>query len=125
MERLLLCHTAEPGIERNGSPPGGSTFTTCAPCSASMSTPRGPAIPVVRSMMLMPASAPSATWTPGESSSTAMAVQPSFRPTADIMRPRLDRARLSDLGLTQRAECVRMKCRAGVASAAGEGREEP
>ena len=60
-ERRLRFHTRYPSYARNGSPPGGSTLMTSAPCSASSSTPSGPAIPHERSRMRTPSSAPGMT----------------------------------------------------------------
>src|SRR4051794_40816058 len=57
-ERRDRFHTAYPLYARNGSPPGGSTFTTSAPCSARSITPSGPATPQDRSRIFTPSSAP-------------------------------------------------------------------
>src|SRR6478609_3317878 len=57
-ERRERFHTAYPLYARKGSPPGGSIFTTSAPCSARSITPRGPAVPQDRSRIFTPSSAP-------------------------------------------------------------------
>src|SRR5680860_1123537 len=56
-ERRLRVHTLYPWYDRKGSPPGGSTLITSAPCSAISSTPRGPAHPQLRSRIRTSSSA--------------------------------------------------------------------
>src|SRR5438132_1650932 len=90
MLRLPRAQTSEPDRSRNGSPPGGSTFTTEAPLSNSSIPAIGPATPHERSRTRIPSSTP------------AMSAEPLRGPGVDEIRdvvPRPERVQEVMIGL--------------------------